>query len=66
LAKAGERRRLRRFRGSGLLRGEGFRQTEVENFRLFVRPDLDIGRFQIAMDDTLAVRGFEAFGNRSK
>src|SRR5688572_8336338 len=28
-----------------------------------VRADLDVGRFQIAMDDPLLVRGFERFGD---
>ena len=36
-----------------------FRQTEVEHFDDAVRRDLDVGRFEIAVNDALVVRGFE-------
>ena len=38
---------------------ERFRKTEVEHFDDAIRPQLDVGRLEIAMDDALLVRGFE-------
>jgi hypothetical protein len=36
---------------------------EVEHLHGSVRPQLDVGGFQISVDDALLVRGFESFGN---
>ena len=50
-------RRARRPRALGL------GQTEVEQLDRAARRDLDVGRLEIAVDDALVVRGFEAVGN---
>lgn len=39
------------------------RQAEVENFHGAVRPQLDVGWLQVAVDDALLVRGLHSFGN---
>ena len=49
--------------GSGVQR---LRQTEVEHLHRPVGPHLDIGGFQIAMDDALFMRRFERFRNLSR
>lgn len=49
------RSRARRIHGLG--------KTEVEHFHRAVRPDLDVRRFQIAVDDAALVRGFERVGD---
>ena len=49
--------------GGGGLRRESLRQPEVEDLHRTVGPHLDIGRFQIAVDDSLLVRGFERLGD---
>ena len=38
------------------------RQSEVEHLHFAVRSDLDIGGFQVAMNDAALVRGFQRFG----
>ena len=43
-------------RGGGLHR---FREAEVEDFHRAIGAHFDIGRFQIAVDDALFVRGLE-------
>ena len=40
-----------------------FRKTEVQHLHRAIVPDLDVRRLQIAMDDTLLVRGFERLGD---
>ncbi len=42
---------------------EGFCQSEVEHLDRAVRPDLDVGRLQIPMDDAPLVRGLEGVGD---
>ena len=39
------------------------REAEVEHLHCTFWRDLDIGRFQVAMDDPLLVRGLERLGN---
>ena len=39
------------------------RQAEVEHLRAPVGCDFDVGGFQIAVDDALAVRRFQCLGN---
>ena len=39
------------------------REAEVEYLHRAIRPHLDVGGFEIAMDDPLLVRGFEGFGD---
>ena len=43
--------------------GSSFRQTEVEHLDGAVRRHLDVGRFEIAVDDALLVRRLERLGN---
>ena len=43
-----------------------FGETEVQHFHDAVRPDLDVGGLQIAMDDALLVSGFQRFGDFSR
>ena len=52
-------RRLRRSRRRASTRLQRLGQAEVEHLDRAVRPDLDVGRLQIAVDDALLVRGFE-------
>ena len=40
-------------------------ETEIEHLDRAVGGDLDVGGFEVAMDDALPVRGFERFGNLS-
>ena len=42
---------------------ECFRQTEVQHLHAAVRPHLDVGGLEIAMDDALFVRGFKGVGD---
>ena len=58
----GDRRRLGRT-GWRRVVGQRFRQPEVEHLDGAVRPDLDVGGLQIAMDDPLLVRRFERVGD---
>ena len=44
-------------------RFERLRQPEVEHLHRAVRPHLDVGGLQVAVDDALLVRGFERLGN---
>jgi hypothetical protein len=46
-------------------RGKCLGQAEIEDFDLTLRRDLDVGGFEIAMDDTLRVRRIERVGNLS-
>jgi hypothetical protein len=39
------------------------RQPEIQHLHYAVRANLDVRRFEIAMDDSLLVRGLECFGN---
>jgi hypothetical protein len=39
------------------------RQTEVEDFHFSAGSELDVGRFQIAVDDAPFVRGFQGIGH---
>ena len=48
----GGRSRLREPRGRWSIRSQHLRQTEVENWYLAVWSDHDVGRLQVAMDDT--------------
>ena len=41
----------------------GLRQAEVEHLHLVVRRDLDVGRLEVAVDDSGFVRLFERLGN---
>jgi hypothetical protein len=43
----------------GRLRASRLRESEIQNFHRAIRLDLDVARFQIAMDDSFFVRGFE-------
>ena len=59
--RAEQRWRIRcELRGRAL---ERLRQSEVEDLHFAFRRDLDVCRFQIAVDDVLLMRGFERFGN---
>ena len=49
--------------GCHFVRFARFRQTKIEDFHRPVRPDLDVGRFQIAMHDAFLVRSFESIHN---
>ena len=42
---------------------EALRQAEIEHFDGPVGPQLDVGRFEIAMDDALLVGRFERLGD---
>ena len=42
---------------------ERLRQAEVQHLHRAVRPDLDVGGLQVAVDDALLVRGFERLGD---
>ena len=42
---------------------ERFGETEVQHLHHAVGAHLDVGGFQIAMNDPLLVRGFEGFGD---
>jgi hypothetical protein len=44
----------------------GLRESEIEHLDLPVGADLHIGRFQIAVDDALLVRGFERVGDLAR
>ena len=48
--------------GDGIA-GQRFRQTVVQDFYFSIRGELDVGGFQVAMDDTFVVRGFERLGD---
>ena len=61
--RTGDRRRLRCIARRAARRFERFREAEVEHLHRAVRPHLDVGRLQIAMDDALLVRRFERFGD---
>ena len=50
---------------SAFRRTHRLRQSEIEHLHRAVAADLDVGRFQIAMDDALLVRRFERFGDLS-
>jgi hypothetical protein len=41
-------------------------EPEVEDLHRPIVPNLDVGGLQIAVDDTLFVRGFERLGNLSR
>ena len=49
--------------GRSFGRIENFRDAEVEHLDRAVRSNLDVGRFQIAMDDTLLMGRFECVGD---
>jgi hypothetical protein len=42
------------------------REAEVENFNRTVRPNPDVGRFQIAVHDAFFVCGIESLGNLAR
>ena len=42
------------------------REPEIQHLHGAVRPHLDVGRLQVAMDDALLVRGLERFGDLSR
>ena len=44
---------------------QSFRQAEVQDLHRAVGADLDVGGFQIAMDDALLMRGFDGVGDLS-
>lgn len=55
-----------RLRGTWTWRGgwfERFRKPTVHDFHRAVALDIDVGGFEIAVDDPLLVRGFERLGN---
>ena len=56
----GQRRRVLRIAVARRRRFHGFRQAEIQNLDDAFRGDLDVGRLQVAMDDVLLVRGFDA------
>ena len=57
-------RRLRRVGEHSFVSAhERLRESEVQNLRRAVRPDLDVRWFQVPVDDPFLVRGFEAFRN---
>jgi hypothetical protein len=45
---------------------EGFRETEIQHLHRAVWPHLHVCGFQVAMDDTLLVRGFERLGDLAR
>ena len=59
----GERRRHRQRRPSRGLGIRHLRQTEVEDFDLAARRDLDVRGLQVTMDDVLVVSGVERVGD---
>ena len=55
---------MRRARGRGrIVVAHRLGQAEVEHFHFLVWRDLDVGGFEIAMDDAFVVRGFERVSN---
>ena len=42
---------------------DGFGEAEIENFYNAIRRDDDVAGFQVAVDETFIVRGFQAFGD---
>ena len=63
-----DRRRLREVRasvGAGLGRPRQLRQAEVEHLDHAVGRDLDVGGFQVAVDDAVLVRRFKRLRNLS-
>jgi hypothetical protein len=48
------------------LRRECLGEAEIQNLHNAVVSDLDVGRFQISMDDALLVRRFECAGDLSR
>ena len=58
-----DRRRVDRIGRAARAGIDSLGQTEVENLDRAVRSQLDIGRFQIPVNDAGVVRGFERLGN---
>ena len=49
--------------GAGFSRTHRLRESEIQNLDRLVRRDLDVGRFQVAVDDAVLVRGLQSFGD---
>ena len=65
VAVLADRRRAQRVDRDRRGRIERFRQTEIEHLNGAVLPHLDVGGFQVAMDDAALVGGFQSLGNLS-